>query len=183
MSTMYGTDRPSTLINDTRWLLHFGSWSRVRSAMNEFSSPLTHAHERLVLWRFIFIIIIKIHLIYFSYISIPSLFVFHNSEIITEILPCSWRYMPVMNWTYIWSAQNQRSQIHDVKNVNNVKIKMNYWIECVILSELTNRRVNFPSSTGGRSVDTRAGGGERKVFDVFCVVWRHPHHSRIARRS
>ena len=33
MSTMYETDRPSTLINDTRWLLHFGSWSRVRSAM------------------------------------------------------------------------------------------------------------------------------------------------------
>ena len=30
---MYGTDRPSTLINDTRWLLHFGSWSRARSAM------------------------------------------------------------------------------------------------------------------------------------------------------
>ena len=33
MWTMYETDRPSTLINDTRWLLHFGSWSRVRSAM------------------------------------------------------------------------------------------------------------------------------------------------------
>ena len=33
MLTMYETDRPSTLINDTRWLLHFRSWSRVRSAM------------------------------------------------------------------------------------------------------------------------------------------------------
>ena len=33
MWTMYETNRPSTLINDTRWLLHFGSWGRVRSAM------------------------------------------------------------------------------------------------------------------------------------------------------
>ena len=30
---MYETNKPSTLINDTRWLLHFGSWGRVRSAM------------------------------------------------------------------------------------------------------------------------------------------------------
>ena len=38
MLTMYGTERPSTLINDTRWLLHFGSWGRVmRSAMPNMS--------------------------------------------------------------------------------------------------------------------------------------------------
>ena len=60
MSTMYGTDRPSTLINDTRWLLHFGSLGRVRSAMpnnNKIIIPYGRINSRMTSYLKIFVLI------------------------------------------------------------------------------------------------------------------------------
>ena len=45
MTTINGTDRPSTLINDTRRVLHFGSYGGGISAMPNKSSAYIWIHE------------------------------------------------------------------------------------------------------------------------------------------
>ena len=55
---MYETDRPSTLVNDIRWLLHFGSWSLVRSAMpNNNNAVYGRINSRMTSYLKIFVLI------------------------------------------------------------------------------------------------------------------------------